>query len=157
MVSVRGMSRSLASVGAGALFAMMCLTVADVVARYVLRKTFAGAPEIAEFLMVFVIFLGWAFCAVRRAHVSVSLLVDKFPKRTQLGLDLSMLCLSLFVYLIMTWRMVLEALHQRSISTVLKIPKAPFYGLMALGVALFCVAIFKLIVDDLKAIKGTRG
>lgn len=154
---MKRVSRLFAVIGAGALFVMMCLTVSDVVARYLLRRTFAGAPEIAEFLMVFVIFLGWAFCAVRRAHVSVSLLVEKFSQKAQRGLDFSMLCLSLFVYLVMAWRMSLEALHQRSISTVLKIPKAPFYGVMAAGVALFCLAIFKLILDDLKEMKGERG
>lgn len=73
------------------LFLTMPLTLADVVVRYLLRKTFAGAPEIAEFLMVFAIFSAWAFHAVSRPQVSVSLLGEKSPKGTQLGLDLSML------------------------------------------------------------------
>lgn len=141
-------SKGFVYIGAAGMFVMMMITVIDVVMRYIIKHTIPGAPELAEFLMIFVIFLTWAYCADKRSHVAVGILVEKFPKKVQKGLELSLLLPTLLVYGFMAWRMWVEVFQQRSVSTVLRIPKAPFYFIMCIGVFLLCVALIKLIIED---------
>lgn len=141
--------------GAG-MFVMMCVTVADVIMRYVVRHTFAGAPEIAEFLMIITIYLVWGYCAVRRSHVAVSIFVERFSPRVQKVISLFVLPPSLFIFAIMAWRMLVEAGHQRGISTVLRIPKGPFFAIMGIGVLMLCIGTLKLILEDAKSLKSIQ-
>lgn len=136
-----------------AVFLMMTITVIDVFMRYLLKRPIMGAPELTEFLMVISIFLLWALCAVERKHVGVDILTSHFSKRKQTLLELIMLLIVFPFFLIMAREGFYETFHQKSVSTVLRIPRAPFYGVMAFGVALLALAMLKLIIEDLLALR----
>lgn len=149
-------AKVLAYVAGAAMFAMMGVTVVDVIMRYLIRHTLAGAPELAEFLMIITIYLVWGFCAVRRTHVSVSIFVERFSPRVQRGINLFVLPPALFIYALMAWRMLVEAGHQRGISTVLRIPKAPFFAIMGIGVAVLCLGTLRIFFEDIKLLKSNH-
>lgn len=149
-------AKAFAYLGSVGMFVMMGITVLDVIMRYLIRHTLAGAPELAEFLMIITIYLVWGFCAVRRSHVSVSILVDRFSPRLQRGINLCVLPPTLFIYALMAWRMLVEAGHQRGISTVLRIPKAPFFAIMGIGVVVLCLGVLKTLFEDVKSLKSSQ-
>lgn len=61
-------------------FAMMVLTFADVVGRYIFSAPIPGAFEIIEFIMALVIFCGLPLVTILGGHITVSLLDGFIPK-----------------------------------------------------------------------------
>ncbi|MBF6570120.1 MAG: TRAP transporter small permease [Candidatus Binataceae bacterium] len=52
---------------------------ASVIARYVANVGIGWSDEAAELLFIWIVFVGFAVGVKHRAHVSVQLLVDRFP------------------------------------------------------------------------------
>lgn len=63
----------LSQVAGAVLFALMALTCADVIARYILNKPIAGGFEITECLLAALIFAGLPLVTLRNEHVTVDL------------------------------------------------------------------------------------
>jgi TRAP-type transport system small permease protein len=148
------LSRVLAGVAAVVLAFMMFLMVTDVFCRYVLNRPILGAFEITEFMMMILVFFAIAHAQVKKAHISVDVLVLKFSKRTQQIFRAVGSLLGLGLFSLMTWQIVLHALrvykaHQRSID--LGLPVFPFTLMAALGTAIFCLV---LIVSTARSAAG---
>ncbi|XWN32455.1 MAG: TRAP transporter small permease [Devosia sp.] len=62
------------------LMAMMGLTVADVVGRYLFNSPVPGAFEATEIMLALAIFAGLPLVTARGEHIQVRLLVDQLPK-----------------------------------------------------------------------------
>ena len=77
--------RLLILAGAFATFAMMCLTSADAISRYLFNSPIVGAYEITEkYLMVAAVFLGLSFAYRGGGFIRVTFLVDRlsgWPRR----------------------------------------------------------------------------
>lgn len=132
-----------------ALGLMMILTVVDVFLRYFFNSPINGVTEITEFMMVVVVFPALAWCAITRRHVMVALLVSYFPPRVQNILDTITLLMTLGIFGIITWQSFLESLDVGTTSALLNLPYYPFYWVLTLGFALFCLAIVALIIENI--------
>jgi TRAP-type C4-dicarboxylate transport system permease small subunit len=73
MPFVAWLKRALAGAVALVLFAMMLLTVVDVVGRYVLHRPVAGSFELMQFMLAVLVFTALPLVTVDRAHITVSL------------------------------------------------------------------------------------
>src|SRR6266853_6639790 len=72
--------------GVLATFAMMCLTSADALSRYLLNRPITGAYEITEkYLMVAAIFLGLSYAYRGGVFIRVTFLVDRLPSMLKLA------------------------------------------------------------------------
>jgi tripartite ATP-independent transporter DctM subunit len=60
---------------------LVVVVLAGVVSRYVVNRPIAGSDEIATLVLVWLTFLGGAAAQRRRAHPSVSLLIDRLDPR----------------------------------------------------------------------------
>jgi hypothetical protein len=60
-----------------------------------------------------------------------------------------MLIISLGIYAIISWRSFLAAMKSTDVSSLLSIPQAPFYWIMAVGWALFTISIITLIITNI--------
>ena len=132
----------------GMLGLLMLLTVANVVLRDVFNKPIRGTPELSEFMMVIVIFLALAWCAVTRKHVRVELIVTHFSSRVQKILGSITLFITLGIFVVMTWQSVLESMAAYDTTSILRLPHTPFYWIMSVGLALFCLAIAVLLIES---------
>ena len=148
MKIIYSLSRFAGYLATGILGLLMLLVVADVIG-YQFGVPIKGTPEISEFMIVTVIFLALAWCAVTRKHVRVDLIVSHFPSRTQAILDSITLLAALVVYGIMTWRSVLESMEVYAETSILRVPHAPFYWIMTFGLALFCLSIVVLVIENI--------
>ena len=151
---IRRLSFVLAGVAAVVLAFMMFLMVTDVFCRYVLNRPILGAFEITEFMMMILVFFAIGHAQVKKAHISVDVLVLKLSKRTQQVFQAIGSLLGLGLFSLMTWQIVLHSLkvyraHQRSID--LGLPVFPFTLMAALGTAIFCLT---LIVSALRSAAG---
>jgi len=133
----------------GMLGLLMVLTVANVILRDVFNKPIRGTPELSEFMMVIVIFLALAWCAVTRKHVRVDLIVSRFPSRVQAIVDSITLFATLGIFVIITWRSFLESMAVYDTTSLLRLPHAPFYWIMTVGLAVFCLSIAVLLIENI--------
>lgn len=128
---------------------LMLVTFADVIGRYFLNRPVTYAVELIELLMGLVVFFGLAYTTIKKAHISVDLLVDAVPSVVKSALMVFAALVSAVVIIIMAWRLTLRAIGFASdgLSTsVLFMPVAPFVFLMCAGAALAAlVAVAQLI------------
>jgi TRAP-type C4-dicarboxylate transport system permease small subunit len=79
--------RNLEEICAGAcLVGVIAITVYNIINRYLLQQSAAWAPELSGFIFTWVVFLGVSAAAKRGMHVSVRVLVDRFPPPWQTAL-----------------------------------------------------------------------
>jgi TRAP-type C4-dicarboxylate transport system permease small subunit len=80
--------KGLLYLGMVALFAMMCLTTADAVWRYLFNSPITGAYEITEkYLMLTCIFLGMSFTYRGAGLIRVTILMDRMPKSVKIPIN----------------------------------------------------------------------
>ncbi|RJR40092.1 MAG: TRAP transporter small permease [Desulfobacteraceae bacterium] len=149
------LTRLFGYVATGALGMMMILTVADVFLRYCFNSPIPGATEITELMMVIVVFPALAWCAVTGRHVSVDLLLILFPSRLQAVIDSITQLVALVIFAIITWQSFMESTLVRTTSSLLALPVSPFYWILSISLALFCLSIASLIIQNI--IKGVKG
>lgn len=131
---------------------MMALTGADVTLRYVFNRPIPGAVEITEFMMAIVVALGFAYCALRKGHVRVDVVVSRLPKRAQAVMDTIANFAFLGLFILITWRTVprAQAMIEASLTSyILFIPVFPFVLVVTAGSAILCLVLLKDFMDDL--------
>lgn len=93
----------LSYIAAGAIAAMMVITVADVIGRYLFRVHLAGSYEYVALLFVYLIFLGLAYAQRQDAHITIGVLYDRLPRRARLVTAGLVLSLSFMLFAVLTW------------------------------------------------------
>ena len=125
---------------------LMLTVVADVCGRYFFRSPISGASELASFLMIIIVFPALAWAALTDKHVKVDILVSHFSPRVQAILDGITLLATLGVFVVITWRSVLESTSVRNVTSLLRLPHVPFYWIMTVGLTVFCLSIILLVI-----------
>jgi len=141
----------LQGVGAGVLTAMMLLTASDVTLRQ-FKIPIMGTDDITAFLMAILVSFGLAYCALRKGHVQVELIVERLPIRVQAIIDTVTTLLGLGLCTLITWQSFVNMVSvytSGATSWTLNIIVFPFAGLVAFGFAWFTLV---LLADFLNAI-----
>ncbi|MFC1862703.1 TRAP transporter small permease [Thermodesulfobacteriota bacterium] len=128
---------------------MMLLTVADVFLRYFFNSPITGTTEMTELMLVVVVFPAFAWCAIQGRHVKVDLIVALFPPRIQVFIDSFTLLATLGIYIVITWQSFFEAMETHTATSLIGLPHAPFYWIMAFGFVLFCLSILSLVIEKI--------
>jgi TRAP-type C4-dicarboxylate transport system permease small subunit len=145
---INSVSQYMGYVATSVLTLMMLLTVSDVFGRYFINHPIPGTTEISELMMVVVVFPAMAWCTVARRHVKVDLIMSYLPKRVQMIIDTITLLIALGGYVIVTWRSFIESTATSSVTGLLKIPYMPFFGILTIGFAMFCLAIIAQLIEN---------
>ena len=140
-----------------AAFAMMCLTSADAISRYLLNRPIVGAYEITEkYLMVAAIFLGLSYAYRGGVFIRVTFLVDRLPAPLKLltfyfaHLVSLLFCL---IILVATTQQALLGLRDDTTLSALPLLVGPAYCLVPLGF----LALTVLMLVDLTRIRSGRS
>jgi TRAP-type C4-dicarboxylate transport system permease small subunit len=153
---LKSLSTYLAYIGAFSLFAMMCLTMADVVERYIFNRPILGVFEITEFMVLVLIFSFLGYTQSRKSHVSVDLFMILFPERLKVLIEIfnHLVCLAMMA--LIAWMSVdkaLELMAAGEASPNLALPTYPFVFFLVLGCTVMCVEFIRDIIMILKNIK----
>lgn len=125
---VERISRSANMIAGISLLALMLLTVSDVVLR-AFKSPIVGAYEMVCFLGALVFGLSLTFTSWLRKHIVVDFLTVKLPARARGGLNIATRCLSIALFLMAGWHLILYTIDlQRTgeVSPTLHIPFYPF-------------------------------
>lgn len=150
MTRFERISTSLASrlywIAGAAIVAMMGLTCADVILRY-LRMPIPGTYELVCFLGAVAVSFAMAHTSVQQGHVAVSLLVRLLPTRLQGLVDTITTSLSFIFFALLAWRATLYANTLRETSEVSLTLKLPFYPFV-FGIGLSAAAVCLVLLSD---------
>ena len=126
------------------LFAMMMLTVVDVLMRKLFAKSVLGTVEITELMMVVVIFLAFTQTELENGHIRIDLVMSRFSKRVQAFFDLltNTACTVLFVIMtVATYRYAIDMMVSGEVTMTLKIPIYPFDFVVVVGYSCITLAL----------------
>ncbi len=140
------LSTYLAYIGALSLFAMMCLTVADVAGRYIFSKPILGAYELTEFMVLVLIFSFLAYTQAHKSHVAVDLFIVFFPKKFKVFIEIFNHLACLAIMILITWmgfEKALEMVGTGESSTNLALPSYPFVFFLVIGCAVLSIEFLK--------------
>ena len=144
-------SGALQSVGASVLVVLMLLTASDVTLR-AFNRPILGAVDLTLCMMAVLVAFSLAYCAVRKGHVKVEVLVERLPQRFQAIIDSITGLFGLGLFSLITWQcfVYMESLFASKItSMILLIPSFPFAGLLGFGAAWFTLALLADFLDSL--------
>ena len=150
-------SSTLAYLGAFALFFIMCLTAADVLGRYIFNRPITGTFELTEFLVLILIFSFLAHAQANKAHVTVDLILSRFPKTIRVFVNFFNHAMSLALMILITWigaRRALELKEVAEASPNLGIPTYPFAFFLVLGCVVMCIEYIRDLIGAVKSKKG---
>ena len=149
-----------AYLGAFALFGMMVLTAADVIGRYIFNAPILGVFEVTEFMVLILIFSFLAYAQYHKTHISVELLVNLFPKRIQVYIDLFNHALCLLLMVLITWMgfdRAIEMMQTGEASPNLGIPDYPFVFFLVFGCTVMCIEYIRDLIQLSKSMKENIG
>jgi len=140
-----------------ATIAIMGLTSADALSRYLFNRPITGAYEITEkYLMVAAIFLGLSYAYRGGVFIRVTFLVDRLPRPLQLSVNYAAHLVSLLfcmISLVATGQQALRGLREETTLSALPLLVGPAYCLVPLG--FFALTILMLI--DFTRIRSGRS
>jgi len=137
-------SRGVNTIGVTLLMGMMLLIVVDVFLRRVFSRPIMGSFEIVQFTLCMVVYLGLAYTAIQKAHISVELLVTKLSEDARALIESLTLLLSFGFFFLITWRNIPRARElwlEKATSALLSIPTFPFYYVVVFGSGLLCLVL----------------
>ncbi|GAB6146084.1 TRAP transporter small permease [Desulfocicer niacini] len=136
---------------------MMFLTALDVGLRYLFNRPLAGAFELVEYMMAIIVPFSIVYCAYEKAHVSVELILERFPLGVQRFFDLFTTAVSIIFVSLIAWQNFLyigECYVSEMTSAVLLIPAYPFAVPLAIGILTFALILLlhlsQALSEDLK-------
>lgn len=136
------------------LIVIVCvLTVRHAVGRYFFSAPLTGNIDITCLAIIAAIFLCIIYAVNQDAHVSVGLFADMAPKKVQTVLYM---IVSVFVLVFFATASIETFVNIPAVgngeTTVLKLPKYPFYYIIAIGFLLACIGaaidIFKKLAEE---------
>ncbi|GEM_PF-2796641 len=74
------------------------LTLADIIAREMLQVTIPGVYDLSQYLMVYIVFLSFAYCEQQGGNVKVDILFRRFSDKAQACVDIIGRLLTLFIF-----------------------------------------------------------
>ena len=140
MAVFTGFSRSANIVSEIATVALMILIAREVIWRYILNRPSIFSVEISEYIMIFITFMCAGWVLHKNAHVSMTVLTDRFPVRVRVILDIVTSLLTMGVCCVIIWKGALSAViafagNYRSASLI-QFPLWISYSFIPLGMTI---------------------
>jgi TRAP-type C4-dicarboxylate transport system permease small subunit len=156
---VWSVTRIMVYISALGLFAMMMVTVADVVGRYAFNRPIRGAYELVGFLLAVAGSWGIAYCQVKKGHIRVDFLLQRFPPKMRAILTSFAYFLGLGAFSLLTWRVILLVQYYLSLkkgnaTDTLGIPIFPFVIVLAIGTGAMALVLLFDLIHSLAEVKG---
>lgn len=134
---IHKVSNTIVWVSGFALMLIAVLTFIDVFCRYLFNSPITGAQEVCQMSIMIVVYMGLPCATLRRRHIRVDALINKFSERARLiclgctSLIVNLYSIPAFYFLTKQSISLFHDLNKGT--TLLGIPYAPFYLIVAFG------------------------
>lgn len=136
-----------------ALILMAVIIAMNILGRTIFGKPILGTIEIAGLAGVVFASIAVPFVEKEHRNVLMEVVVTKFPPRVKAFTDAFVLLLSLGIVGILTWGMFRESQYSASyteVTTVMRIPVAPFKYVWSVGATLLSAIILWNVIESVK-------
>jgi TRAP-type C4-dicarboxylate transport system permease small subunit len=150
--TTKGISRVVNSAGVSVLLVMMVLVTTDVILRYVFNSPLRGAYEIVEVILVIVVSFGLAYTAMQKGMVAVEVLVERYPPRVRVIVDIFNSFAGLAFFSLISWKTAEQAMTYRAAGEttyVSALPLYPFALVVSFGMALLSLVLFIQLLESI--------
>ena len=131
---------------------VVCLTMYNIGNRYLLQRSGVWAPELAEMIFAWVVFLGAGAAWKRRMHISIDVLVRNLGPRMRTGVNI-LTDVILIIFLAFSAYLAAKitiSSHTR-LSPVLRLPFSYVYASVVLAFVLMLIRRVVALVHSLRA------
>ncbi len=149
--------RALLIIATLALILMATIIAMNILGRTLFGKPVLGTIEIAGLAGVVFASIAVPFVEKEHRNVLVEVVVTRFPPRVKAFTDAFVLLVSLGVVGILTWAMFRESRYAASyteVTTVMRIPIAPFKYVWSVGATLLSAVLLWNVIESVK--KGLK-
>ncbi|MFC1902010.1 TRAP transporter small permease [Chloroflexota bacterium] len=146
----------LSVVGAVCLVGITATVVSNVILRP-LGHSILGTVEIVELVVVPMVAFGLGYTAIKRAHISVTLVTSHLSPSLNRILTIITTFLSISILAIITWRSYVVASTKvlpPELSDILEWPVYPMRYIMVLGFTILCLVVLTDLVRAFKKVKS---
>ena len=143
-------------IGAACLVGMTFLTCADVVGRALGHPIF-GSVEIVGFMATLAVVMAMPYTHQVQGHIGVEILVRLLSEKTQTIIDICTGIISLILFAVISWRMVVYAHTMQEsgeVSMNLELPEHVIIYLTAVCLVVFTLIILKDIINNIRKLKN---
>lgn len=147
-----------AQVGQIILAASMTIIVANILSRLV-WKPVPGTVEIVELFGAVMLAMGIAYCAVKKGHIQVDVLVERFSPRVQAAIDVITNSIALFFSGFLAWETIVFAtrmMHRGYVTAHLQLPIYPSIYLVAFGFFMLSLVLLSNLIRSVISIARKR-
>jgi TRAP-type transport system small permease protein len=140
----RKLAKGVALLGAVITALMMFLTVADVIGRRFFNAPVTGAFELTKIMLVFLVSFGLAHAQAEGENIGINILFDKFPKMLRLILEVLINIVSIGMFTVVflnVFKYAERVARSNQITSVLRLPMAPWIYISAIGVGFLVLAL----------------
>jgi TRAP-type C4-dicarboxylate transport system permease small subunit len=153
-IGLQAASKVMAVIAALVLAAMMLLTVADVVGRYFFNHPIKGTWELVGLLLVCAGTWGLGYCQMKKGHISITILLERFSKRVQAIISTLAYLIGLTGFSLICWQMFLLAkkyflLARGNITDTLELPYFPFMLALSIGAGMMALMLLVNLIHSL--------
>jgi TRAP-type C4-dicarboxylate transport system permease small subunit len=134
---IHGAAYGMAFGGMVLLVPMMLLTTGDVIGRAFWSRPIPGTVELSSYMLAVFILAGVAYTQRVKAHVNVTMLLDRMPERVSDVINICTTILSLVIIGVLAWQGWVVGMEETTVSDQLRVPQWPFRLLVSLG-GVFC-------------------
>ncbi len=147
------------------IFALMLMTVADVVGRKLagavpLAAPVRGSYELTEFALIIIIFCSVGYTQLRRGHISINIITSRLSARAQAIMNATTTLMGVVLFAFVAWQSIVYAgrlYDGGNVSAVLLIPQYPFAIIVAVGSIIFCISMLFTFMEFLAAATKREG
>ena len=147
-------------IGIGALFAMVFITVRHAIGRYAFSSPVPGNSELSCIMLAILVFMGIAYTQMRKGHISVAVITDRFSARTQSVIESIMNIVYLGLIVVTIWRTTVQFFFQiehGNVTSILHLPFFPVYAVLVFGWITLAVAVAVQLNRSFRAaVKGVQ-
>ncbi len=141
------------------LFALMMVTVVDVVGRYFFGAPLPGGFELTEFIMAAIVYAGLPPVSKRDGHITIDLLDEVTPPRLVAPRDILVQIACAGCFGVFAWRLWLlgnQIAEYGDVTEYLRLPQAPIIYLGALLCAVAAIIHLSKLFDAGRSVTGAR-
>ncbi len=132
---------------------LVLLVVADVLLRRLFNAPIRASTELSTLGFSIIVFLPLAWAAMKGVHVELDFLVNKFPKKARLGIEVVIMVLTTIMLGLMSWRIFVQGTRLQAanqVTVLLRIPLYIFAYLAAFGSIMLTLAFFIKFVRSIR-------
>ena len=154
--TIKTVTRALMYVCYAALVAMLAITVYDVIMRYIFNNPSSGVTEWSQMFLI-TCMTTMAHALVEGRFISVGVLVDRFPKKGNMGFEIGMGIAAFVFFIIVGYQLLLLAQGStlmREAYFVIKTPKWPMYVILGISFLACALATVAYVVERVKKLNA---